>query len=279
MYDIFLSEYLFYPTKVYSRIPTMDFLEIDLPKGVKGWHLHNYPESKTILYCHGNAGNISEWNDMIELIHSQKLNLFIFDYRGFGKSEGYASVSNMIEDAHNAYKFISKTVLPENIVVWGESMGGVAALSIAEKNSIGCLVLAGTFTNPADLAKMYDLKGLLNIVAKLIDIDNVKSLKKVISKNIPIAIIHSVEDDVIPYECGEKLYKSIPENYPCKQFIPILGTHAEPRMTVEDLRWLFEFCEISTDFCDIADVYLRNICENGKKICPFTLSRGPKSQK
>lgn len=272
-YEVFLSEYLFYPTKTYTRVPQMDFLEVTIPNGVTGWYLNNHPGSKTILYCHGNAGNISEWNDMLDLIHSQKLNVLIFDYRGFGKSQGIPTIKSITEDGENAYKYLTQTVLPENIIVWGESMGGVVALNIAKKYPVGCLILAGTFTTPADLAKIYQISGLLKIIAQLIDIDNTKTLKAVVAKSIPVAIIHSVEDDVIPYECGRKLFQSIPKDYACKQFIPITGSHSEPKMTSEDLRWLFEFCQISTDYCDIADPYLRKICENGKKICPFKIKK------
>ena len=272
-YEIFINEYLFYPSKLYDRVPSMGFEEVTLPNGVTGWHLHNHPESKTLLYCHGNAGNISEWTDMLELIHSQKLNVFIFDYRGFGKSGGAPSIKCIREDGEVAYEYLVQSVLPENLVVWGESMGGVVALHIAEKYSVGCLVLAGTFTTPVDLAKAYELTGLLKFIANLIDINNITSIKKVASKNIPIAIIHSVEDDVIPYNCGVKLFEAIPFYYSCKQFIPITGSHAQPKMTSEDLYWLFEFCEISTDNCNIADSYLRKICESGKKLCPFKFNK------
>jgi pimeloyl-ACP methyl ester carboxylesterase len=263
--DMVVNQYLFYPSKEFHQTPTVDYKEIVLPNGVVGWSIYQNPAAKTILYCHGNAGNLSFWNNIISLIASQKLNMFIFDYRGFGKSAGITTIQTTMEDGEEAYKYVRQSIEPENIILWGESYGGAVALNIASKHPIGCLTLAGTFSSIGDVLKKYKLPIYINLAAKFINLDNILLIQKV---KVPVVIIHSQEDEVIPYSCAEKLFKHV--SHSSKQLIKIKGTHASPKITVDDLKWFFDFCLIDTKHCSLAHDHLEKIHRDGRRLFPFS---------
>lgn len=259
------TKLLFYPIKIYDQLPDKNYSYITLPSGATAWHFNDFKNSPTILYCHGNAANMSYWNHMIDLIHSQKINLFIFDYRGFGQSSGIPTIKAAIEDGIEAYDFLIKTVKPSNIIVWGESFGGVVALNIAKKHEIAYLALAATFSHPADVIREWDLNPIWQYPARLLKgVDNLTNIKKL---NIPIVIIHSPTDEVIPYACALELYNAV--EHPCKKLITIGGTHAKPKLSNTDLEQIFSFCCISTDYCLVGTSYLDRICQDCRQFCPF----------
>lgn len=264
--DIVVTNYLFYPQSgEYDHIPGIDYKEVILPNGVVGWSIHQNPTSKTILYCHGNAGKLSLWDNIVSLIASQNLNMFIFDYRGFGKSTGTATIKTTMEDGIEAYKYVRKTVEPENIILWGESYGGAVALNIASKYPIGCLTLAGTFSSTTEVLEKYKLPIYIKLAAKFVNLDNIIPLQKI---RVPVVIIHSREDEVIPFACAEKLFANI--KHSSKQLIEIKGKHSSPRITVDDLKWLFDFCLVDTKHCSLAQDHLDKIQKDNRKLFPFS---------
>lgn len=263
--DIVVNRYLFYPLKDYHQIPLVEYKEIVLPNGVVGWSIFQNPAAKTILYCHGNAGNLSFWNNIIGLIASQNLNMFIFDYRGFGKSNGITTIKTTMEDGEEAYKYVRKTVDPENIILWGESYGGAVALNIANKYEIGCLTLAATFSSTEEVLKKYNLPIYIRLAAKFVNLNNLITIQKI---KVPIVIIHSREDEVIPFYCAEKLFSHI--KHSAKQLIEVKGSHGSPKITVEDLKWFFDFCLIDTKHCSLAQDHLEKIHREDKKLFPFS---------
>ena len=94
---------------------------------INGWYFNNYPGHKTVLFCHGNSGNISHRSYIVDICMQFELNLFIFDYRGFGKSSGEPSKYHLRRDGEAAYKYLVNkcNVNPSDLVVWGESLGGM----------------------------------------------------------------------------------------------------------------------------------------------------------
>lgn len=259
------SKKLFYPIRDYHMYPQQIYSEVTLPNGVVGWFFHNYPEAPTILYCHGNAANISYWNHMIDLIDSQHLNLFIFDYHGFGKSPGVATVDAVFRDSTAAYKWLITQVPASSIIVWGESMGGAPAINIARHHRIAYLALAGTFSHPEEVLLEWGYPSYLRYSAKLLKkLDNRRQLTHV---SVPVVIIHSPDDDVIPYSCAIDLYNAVP--HPCKKLVTIAGTHVTPKITKKQMQEILSFCCVDLQYCDNADVHLRAICEDCRQFCPF----------
>ena len=78
------------------------------PNKIHGWHFNNFPGHKTVMFCHGNSGNISHRSYIVDICHKFKLNLLIFDYRGFGESSGKPSKKNLKKDGEAAYRFLAE---------------------------------------------------------------------------------------------------------------------------------------------------------------------------
>ena len=250
-------------------MPNIPGQEIILSTRAVGMHYVASPSAKTVLYCHGNAGNISFWRNIIELMYHSRVNIFIFDYRGFGKSPGIPIITSMIDDTFAAYDYLRKEIKAEDIVLWGESLGGHFALRLATKRDVGCLALAASFSHSNAVAEYLELPEYQKMLAKIEPLDNIKLIKRVPSK-IPVVIIHSREDDVISPDCADRLFAASPSS--CKDQIWIDGTHSKPALTRENLEWLFDFCQIESS-CRNVDPILKKICQDSTKACPF---RSPK---
>ncbi len=265
------SNYGFYPIKQYLEMPPLNGKDVHLPSGAHGIHYIVNPLAKTVYYCHGNAGNISYWRNMIELITSIGINIFIIDYRGFGKSPGYPTTSSFVTDAMEGYTYLASKIKSEDIILWGESMGGYAALKIAQKKPIGYLALAATFTNTVDMVGYLGLPFYYNFIAKREQLNNLKMISTI---TCPTVVIHSTEDDVIPFRCGEELYDKCPSK--TKLFISISGRHANPKISRENLSWLLDFCEIKGN-TNFVDPLLEKICSDTQNVCPFKLHKSSES--
>ena len=256
------SAMLFRPIREYLAAPTIPHEEVTLKSGLTGWYFNNFPEAPTILYCHGNAGNISYWDNMIGVIHSQKVNVFIFDYHGFGRTPGTPSVRQCIEDGLEAYDFLAKRVHPETIVLWGESLGGSIALHIENQRKVGYVALAGTFSHPLEVVREKQLSKIIEFLAKQKDdLDNVRMIRDV---KVPVVIVHSEDDDIIPYACAVELYRNV--SHSCKKLVPIKGTHSAPQMNSTQLAQIFNFCELPCESCEDASPHLSRICHDKRQI-------------
>ena len=173
----------------------------------------------TILFCHGNAGNISDRLEKISLFHEMGLNVFIFDYRGYGRSEGTPTEQGMYRDVLAAYDYLlsRQDVDSRNIIAYGSSLGGAAAIDLATKRGLSHLIIDSSFTSAADMAKrIFPWIPSFAIRTKL------DSLTKIKNVTIPKLFIHSVEDELVPFELGQKLFDAAPEP---KTFLKIHGSH------------------------------------------------------
>lgn len=140
-------------------VPYEDLMIVS--RGNKRIHAWFFPRDNaryTVLYCHGNAGNISAGGRLYAVCQLLDLNLqvLIFDYQGYGRSEGRPSETNTYADARAAYEFLcrNKNIAEKNIVIWGKSLGtGVAIQLAGQKNKIRGLVLLCPFTSMLDVAR------------------------------------------------------------------------------------------------------------------------------
>lgn len=176
----------------------------------------------TLLFFHGNAGNIGDRLGRIELFfHMGFKNIFIVDYRGYGRSQGRPSEEGIYKDALAAYDYLltRSDVDREHIIVYGASLGGAAAVDLASKRRLGALIVDSSFTNAADMAKIY----YPFIPAFLIQ-TKLDSLAKIKSIAVPKLFIHSLDDETVPISLGRKLYEAA-----CgpKEFLQITGGHNE----------------------------------------------------
>jgi fermentation-respiration switch protein FrsA (DUF1100 family) len=204
-------------------------------KKIHGWFLQNNASDKVILYFHGNAGNLSYRLDTIGLLYSLPANIFAIDYHGFGRSEGKPSEKNLYLDAEAAYDYLirHKGFLPSQIVVMGSSLGGAVAIHLALQEKIGALILKSTFTSARDMAPRINPFYRWPIVWIRSKFDTIAKIDKI---DVPVLIIHSKEDEIIPYQMGVALYEKARE--PKKIILLEKGKHNDLISAPEYLRSL-----------------------------------------
>ena len=172
-----------------------------------GWFVPHPEAKKTVLFCHGNAGNISDRLELISLFHRLKLNVFIFDYQGYGKSQGRPSETNTVFDALGAWDYLvdSRSIDPSSIVIFGKSLGGAVAVQLAHLKLPSHLILDSTFTRVVDMARRsFPFLPVAHLTHVHYD-----SLSLIPKLTCPILVIHSPDDELIPIEQGEALYQAI----------------------------------------------------------------------
>jgi len=174
----------------------------------------------TVLFFHGNAGNISHRLDYLQMFHRLRYSTLIVDYRGYGMSTGSPSEKGTYLDAEAAWDYArhSRMALPQDIVIAGESLGGAVATWLAAKENPRAVILLSTFTSVPDLGAQVYWFLPVRLLSR-IRYDNVENLKRV---SAPVFIAHSRDDDVVPYAHGKKLFEAA--NAP-KAFLEMSGGH------------------------------------------------------
>ena len=242
--------------------------EVPVAPCINAWYFDSFEGANTILFCHGNAGNISQRDYVINICQTYRINLLLIDYRGFGRSPGVPTTAGVCQDGIAAYNYLRSSDGPNlhssQIVVWGESLGGAVATHIAYKNDCRCLVLHSTFSSIDDAIiyskKIKFGKSSLAWLATCL-IDTMPSKEKLRHVKCPVAVVHSKEDELIDYHCAEILYDSIKSS--CRKMITIKGAHSAPDFNNRALARLFRFVDVSIDSCAISqDSTLRGISHN-----------------
>ncbi|OFY32164.1 MAG: hypothetical protein A2275_18360 [Bacteroidetes bacterium RIFOXYA12_FULL_35_11] len=179
----------------------------------------------TILFLHGNAGNLSGWKTTLETLVKNGFNVFIIDYQGFGKSEGKPKHKNLFKDSEAALFYMKKRndTAKTKIIVLGTSIGGHLAVSLTDKHQdkIDALVIEGAFTTHNEIATAI-VPWLFKPFVKILVRSKFKAKKHIKNVKIPKMIVHSAEDVVIPFRMGKKLHELAAEP---KTFWEIKGKH------------------------------------------------------
>lgn len=173
-----------------------------------------------VLLFHGNAGNIGHRLDYLRLFHDLGLATVMVDYRGYGRSSGSPSEAGTYLDAEAVWRHATQVlgVPPGRIVVFGESLGGGVATRLATTHRPAALVLASTFTSVPDMgAELYPL-----LPVRLLARIRYDSLGRLAQLACPLLVIHSRNDDIIPFAHGRRLFEAA---RPPKQFLEIAGGH------------------------------------------------------
>lgn len=184
-----------------------------------GWYIPN-SGNNTVLYFHGNAGNISGRLQTIQLLHNLGLNILIFDYRGYGKSEGRPSEQGTYNDAHAAWNYLvsERDKQNDNIVIMGRSLGGAIASWLAVQKKPAAAILESTFTSAADLGSdLYPWLPVRTIIRY--DYNTLANIQQIES---PLFMAHSKDDEIIPYQHGKTLFEAANEP---KTFVELNGSH------------------------------------------------------
>lgn len=197
-------------------------------EGVKlsGWYIPASPSRGVILFCHGNAGNISHCIESIEIFHSLGFSTFIFDYRGYGLSNGRPSEQGTYRDTKAAMDYLvrEKELTPSEIIIFGQSLGGAVAVWLASRHTPKALILESTFTSVPDMAAaLYSF-----LPARLLCRYDYNALAAIRDVSCPVLIVHSPEDEIVPFSQGRQLFDAA--NQP-KVFLEVSGGHNEGFLT------------------------------------------------
>lgn len=187
---------------------------------LSGWFIPAPAARATLLFCHGNAGNISHRLESIRQFHRLGLNVFIFDYRGYGESEGVPTEAGTYRDAEAAWRYLVETrgLAPEHIVYFGRSLGAAIAAWLATQHPPRALMVESAFTSVPDFgAEIYPWLPVRSLAR--LRYPTQEYLRPV---QTPVLIVHSREDEIVPFRHAEKLYESA--NAP-KELLEIRGRH------------------------------------------------------
>lgn len=249
------NKILFIPDTNHPGPPPSGFNEVYIDRSIHGWIYEPYSDAPIILHCHGNAGNIRYQDDMVRLCNIYRVNLILFDYCGFGMSAGdNPKASSIKSDAQEVYNWLvqDKSYSPRNIIIYGTSMGGTAATHLAANNPCRCLVLRSTFSCLHDIVHHQDWKmgWFVKMIIRYgkIDIELYKELRHV---KVPVMIMHSPDDEIIPYECSDINVRNCDGAEYVRQ-VKISGRHNDPIFTRNTSE---RITQIIKDFFDVEYKY------------------------
>lgn len=191
-----------------------------------GWFLDHDNPRAVVLFCHGNAGNITHRAMTLQLLN-QRLGakVLMFDYRGYGRSEGKPNEAGILADARAARAWLARRagVAEDEIVVIGRSIGGAVAVDLAAKDGARALVLESTFNTLPDAAAYHFPWFPVRWVMRT----RLDSQSKIPNYHGPLLQSHGTADTVVPYELGRRLFEAANEP---KQFRPLPGhDHNDPQ--------------------------------------------------
>lgn len=185
-----------------------------------GWYVPAVKPRGVLLFFHGNAGNISQRLESLKLFNQLGLDTLIFDYRGYGKSEGKISEQGSYLDAEAAWRYLTETkgIPSHQILLFGRSLGGALAAYLAgRRQAKGVIVESGFISIPELAAQIYPF-----LPARWISRFHYDSLNRIKKSTCPVLIIHSADDEIIPISHGRALFNAAPQS---KQFLQIQGGH------------------------------------------------------
>ncbi len=224
---IFQARFVYFPDPKLLLSPAdagMDFEQILLNTSDKvsihGWYIPRPDSLYTLIFLHGNAGNISHRLDSLRIFHQLGLSVVIIDYRGYGLSSGSPTEAGTYRDAEAVWDYLisEQQLSAQNIIIFGRSLGGGIATWLARKHPPAALILESTFTSIPDMASLMYPYLPIRWMGRI----HYPNLERIDQIKCPILFIHSPEDKLVPYAFGRKLYERA---RPPKSFLTIQGGH------------------------------------------------------
>ncbi|HSA86394.1 MAG TPA: alpha/beta hydrolase [Nitrospira sp.] len=170
-----------------------------------GWYVEAAADRPVMLWCHGNAGNIIDRLDNLKLLYQTGLSIFLFDYRGYGKSQALRPSENgLYDDASGAYDYLTRTrkIRPERIVLFGRSLGASVAGELAVQRPAAALILESSFPSIEAVARLhyggFPAHWFLGAEFRLVD--------RLPNLSLPKLVIHGNKDHIIPIELGRQVF-------------------------------------------------------------------------
>lgn len=214
-------QFIYFPTRVSRDTPTPAlrrarvveevWLARDGGVRIHGLYAGAGAAFADLLFLHGNAGNLYDRLDNVEMLVESGFNVLIIDYQGYGKSGGKPSEEGLYGDGEAAYRYLVEVrgVAPARLVVFGRSLGAAVAIDLASRNPCGPVIVESAFTSALALGQLHYgwLPGLLlRGMTQRFD-----SLSKVRRLRSPVLFVHGQVDGIVPIEMGRQLYEASPE--------------------------------------------------------------------
>lgn len=205
--------FVFFPQRAFDFTPEgmhlnheEVYFDTEDGKRLHGWFFPLDGDFPVILFCHGNAGNISHRLDNVELLVNHKLQVFIFDYRGYGNSSGKPSEKGIYADGLAAYDYLigKRGLTPNRIIIFGRSLGAAVAIEVALRKEVRSIIIESAFTSTKDMARAIWLFRPLSYFLPA----NFNNEKKIVGLNIPKLFIHGERDEIVPFSMGRKLFET-----------------------------------------------------------------------
>jgi fermentation-respiration switch protein FrsA (DUF1100 family) len=208
----------FPPPELYGRqveevwLTTLDRVRVN------AWYLPNPTSERALLWFHGNAENIGHGLEHLGFYSRLGVNILAVDYRGYGKSEGSPNEAGVYRDADAAYDYLiqERHIQPQNIFVFGHSLGGAVAIDLAARRECGGLIVQSSITSIRDMARRMFRIPLLEYIPK----SQFNSLAKIRRVRAPILFVHGTRDETVPLSMEQRLFAAAPEP---KFFFPVEG--------------------------------------------------------
>lgn len=189
--------------------------------GVKlhGWYCPVDQPKAVAIFSHGNAGNITNRADEIELWQRHlHVSVFIYDYRGYGRSEGKPNEVGVYEDARAAYRWLheQKGIPADEIVLRGESIGSAVSLQLALEVPHRALILESPFTSAVEMGQIT----MPWLPVRLLMRNRFDSIGKIGNYHGPVLVTHGTRDSIVPFQMGQRLFDAANEP---KRFYAVRG--------------------------------------------------------
>lgn len=232
---VFQPQLVYFPSKPLVALPSQiglayESVDLTASDGVKlhGWYLPATQARGTLLYLHGNGGNISHRLLALQVMQRLHLNTLIIDYRGYGQSTGRPSEDGTYRDAEAAWRYLTdiRHIPARQVVFYGESLGGAVATWLATRHTPAGLILESAFTSIYDMAHRH----YPYLPARLLVRIRYPTLERIGKLSCPVLIVHSRSDEIVPIEQGERLFAAVRAP---KQWVERQGRHNE-MFTVPD---------------------------------------------
>jgi fermentation-respiration switch protein FrsA (DUF1100 family) len=194
------------------------------PDGVRlhGWLFRtNDPNAPLMVWCHGNAGNIIDRAPMAAEIARRGVSVLLFDWRGYGKSDGRPDEDRLYDDALAAHDFAAKSLAPRAIVMYGESLGGPYAAYVAKERKVRGVIIENSFPSLAALGNALYHPIPLGWFAPRAML----TTRWLNEAGVPVLVMHGRRDAVIPFPLGQKLYDGL--RVPKEMIVSDTASHCE----------------------------------------------------
>ena len=219
-----VNHFAFYPDKA-DVIPSDQLpddikeivVETDDRISIYGLYLASEASDKILIYFHGNAGNIYHRIPALIRLHNAGLNVLGVSYRGYGKSGGAPSEEGIYADGEAMYSYVTEELgfKPQNVILFGRSVGSTVAVNLAQQHEAAGLILITPLTSAKAVARVSGL----SLIAPLAG-DAFNNLKKIRKISMSLLVIQGSDDRVIPFSMGKELYEHAPGE---KRFVAIKG--------------------------------------------------------